>query len=203
MPTTPQGIYYPDAATNITPQHTVLATMASSIDTILADDTQIHRVANTTARAALASSFSPTTAKPLFVWRADADAGRQLEYTKNGSTWYSYRSSEDDTGWLDVTLFAGYTGGMQVRRIGRSVSWRGTITRSAGNFAVGNNYTVVPTGGTPAGTYSTVSFAHNVMVAVNVVGLVSYFNVGIDGSVTMRVAVAGNEFRPVGGYMLP
>lgn len=39
MPTTPQGIYYPDASTNVAPLHTVLATMASSIDNSLPDDT--------------------------------------------------------------------------------------------------------------------------------------------------------------------
>src|SRR5690606_9654199 len=120
MPTTSQGIYYPDAATNITPQHTVLATMASSIDTILDNDTQIHRVANTTARAALASSSSPTAAKPLFVWRADAPNGRELEYTKNGTVWQYYSSNEDSATYA-VPLGAGFTGAATATRIGTLV----------------------------------------------------------------------------------
>lgn len=97
MPTTSQGIYYPDAATNVAPLHTVFSTMASSINSILAGDVQVHRVANTTARNALVSQFPPTAANPLFVWRADAPNGRELEYTKNGSTWQYYSSSEDPT----------------------------------------------------------------------------------------------------------
>lgn len=41
-------------------------------------------VANQTARDALAASHSPTTSKPLYVYRADLD---EIEYTKDGSTW--------------------------------------------------------------------------------------------------------------------
>lgn len=95
MPTTSQGIYYPDAATNAAPLHTVLATMASSINAILGGDVQIHKVANTTQRAAAYATHGASAANPLFVWRTDAPNGRELEYTKNGSTWYYVKTSED------------------------------------------------------------------------------------------------------------
>lgn len=95
MPTTSQGIYFPDANTNVTPLHTVFSTMASSIDNILAGDVQIHKVANTTQRNALVSQYGANPANPLFVWRADAPSGRELEYTKNGTTWHYVNTSED------------------------------------------------------------------------------------------------------------
>src|SRR3954471_23751364 len=44
-------------------------------------------VANVTARAALATLVAPTSSKPLVVFRADATAGQQIEYSTNGSTW--------------------------------------------------------------------------------------------------------------------
>lgn len=136
MPTTSQGIYYPDSATNITPLHTVLATMASSIDTILDGDVQVHRVANTTARNALVSQFPPSAANPLFVWRADADNGRELEYTKNGTTWYYYSSSED-TSSATVPLRSGFTHNvtLTVTRDGNTVFLRGRVS---GSFTTGN-----------------------------------------------------------------
>ena len=44
-------------------------------------------VANTTARDALATAVAPTTSNPLIVYRSDANAGRQIEYTFNGTAW--------------------------------------------------------------------------------------------------------------------
>jgi hypothetical protein len=90
MPTTARGIYYPDTSTNITPLETVLATMATSVDTYLSANATIHTIANTAARAALVSAYSPTVSNPLFAWRQDAAAGNNLEYTTNGTTWLAY-----------------------------------------------------------------------------------------------------------------
>lgn len=130
MPTTSQGIYYPDSTTNVAPLHTVFSTMATSIDNILAGDVQIHKVANTTARNALVAQFPPSAANPLFVWRADATNGQELEYTKNGTTWHYVNTSEDDTGWVSLSLQNGWSVSFapQVRRIGKVVQMRGRVT---------------------------------------------------------------------------
>jgi hypothetical protein len=133
MPTTPQGIWYPGSSDNVTPLETTFSTMASSIDNILAGDVQIHRVANTTARNALVSQFPPSNANPLVVWRADATNGRQLEYTKNGTTWHYIPSTEDNSGPTALTIVAG-TGQYNptVRRIGREVALDGAIQQAGG-----------------------------------------------------------------------
>ena len=117
MPTTSQGIWYPGSSDAVTPLETAFSTMASSIDNILAGDVQIHKVANTTARNALVSQFPPSASNPLFVWRADAPSGRELEYTKNGTTWHYVNTSEDPQTGLTlsgvITVAAGATSGSQ------------------------------------------------------------------------------------------
>lgn len=138
MPTTPQGIYYPDSTTNVAPLHTVFSAMASSIDDALAGGVQIHRVANVTERNALVPQFPPSAANPLFVWRADATNGQELEYTKNGTTWHYVSTSEDDTGWVSLTLQNGWTAANpspRVRRVGKVVSMEGRVTGGAGVIA--------------------------------------------------------------------
>ena len=62
----------------------------SNLSDLLSSGVRFKRVANTTARSALVTSIglaNITPANPLLVWRADATAGLQLEYTTNGSTW--------------------------------------------------------------------------------------------------------------------
>ena len=44
-------------------------------------------VANTTERAAAATALSPSATDPLYVHRADAPKGKNLEWTADGSTW--------------------------------------------------------------------------------------------------------------------
>jgi len=90
MPTTNLGIYYPDAATNITPLQTVMASISTSVDAYLAANATVHTIANTAGRAALVAAYSPSVSNPLFVWRQDAAAGNNLEYTTNGTSWLAY-----------------------------------------------------------------------------------------------------------------
>lgn len=140
MPTTSQGIWYPGSSDAVTPLETTFSTMASSIDNILAGNVQIHRVANTSARNALVSQFPPSAANPLFVWRADAPNGRELEYTKNGTTWYYVNTSEDDTGWvtsgLSITMSANFTlGSYTLRRVGNRVTGRIVVTFVGSNLS--------------------------------------------------------------------
>ncbi|MBN8881922.1 MAG: hypothetical protein J0H73_06355 [Salana multivorans] len=53
-------------------------------------------VPNTTARAALVTGlgWTPTPGRPLYVHRADAGTGRELEVTTNGSAWRSIRARD-------------------------------------------------------------------------------------------------------------
>lgn len=68
-------------------------------------------VANATERAAVGGSLiaqgtAPSAARPFFVFRADAPAGLQLEYTTNGTLWYSQAASIETT--VNLTLLNGW-----------------------------------------------------------------------------------------------
>lgn len=127
----------------------------------------------------------------MIAW-VDADQTYYVWSTRGTPQW---RVLWMDTDWTNVTLASGFSGALQVRRIGYEVHWTGQVTRTAGAFAVGTTYTVVAPGGVPAAFYSTTSFTRNAGAAINVVGLTAYFGVGTDGSVAMRVSVAGNDFQ--------
>ena len=71
-------------------------------------------VANTTTRAALIVSLAaatpavvPSTSNPVYVNRADAAVGAELEVTTDGTTWRTIYS--DTTTWTTITLDAGVT----------------------------------------------------------------------------------------------
>jgi len=56
---------------------------------------KVVRVADTTERAAHLAAFTtiygaPTADRPCMVWRGDAADGRNLEYTIDGATWYTW-----------------------------------------------------------------------------------------------------------------
>ena len=189
MPTTASGIYYPDSSTAFNPLETVFSTMASSIENILAADVQVHRVANTTARNALVSQFPPTAANPLFVWRTDAPNGRELEYTKNGTTWHYYSSSEDG-GLAGVPLSGGTSGNLGITRQGNLVNFLGNVTRTW----VANTTTVVGT--VPAGSRPSVGVA--ISVSFNS-GETGWGLVASDGTVSVRRPSAGANGANLGG----
>lgn len=77
------GIEVPAGGDEFDPQGDMVAMGASFGGRIVVP------VANTTARAALAATLSPTPAVPLYVHRADAEPGQELEVTTDGTTWRS------------------------------------------------------------------------------------------------------------------
>ena len=104
MPTTPHGLYYPEDTVNVSPLHPVLAAMQTSMDDYLDENPVIHPIANTAGRAALIAEYPPTTATPLFIWRADAPAGQNLEVTTNGTTWTSIGANPTSLTYNTQTL---------------------------------------------------------------------------------------------------
>lgn len=88
MPTTSNGIYYPDLSDNFDAIQGDFATLASSVDAAMfTGKVQIFNVTNIADRNNQANDFGPTTAKPMVVWRQDAQT---LEATVNGINWYQY-----------------------------------------------------------------------------------------------------------------
>lgn len=90
-------------------------------------------VANTTARSQLISALSaagqpPSVTNPVFVYRADAGDGVEIEYTINGSAWKTIRAVSD-TGWVSVTVAPGWTAYSTplIRRIGDVVYLTGEM----------------------------------------------------------------------------
>lgn len=114
----------------LTPLASNLNAIGTSVSAAFNANIRIWPVANTAARTALVTSIGAaniTTAKPLFVWRADATGGRNLEFSTNGTSWSYYTASNDDTGWYTpaVTWNTAVTDGAAVvrtRRVGNVVS---------------------------------------------------------------------------------
>ena len=139
MGTTPGGLPFPDGSDEFDPS----GDMQAGFDA--ADVGRIIPVANTTDRTALASALSPSSSKPLYVHREDANAGARIEVTEDGSEWNIVPSA---TPWQTITPATGWAvggGGFtppQWRRIGAEVEiMPGRMNRfSAGG---GSNLTVV------------------------------------------------------------
>lgn len=135
------GIIRYEETDPVTPLQSVLNAGLQSVSDSLTPikDASIKYVVNTSARAALAASFLPTTSKPLYVWRGNAQAGRNLEVTTDGTNWYTIRSTADDTGWLSLTPYLATGWGnlaadaAQYRRCGDTVFIRGRLVRDGSN----------------------------------------------------------------------
>ena len=130
----PNGVLFYQDSDNFTPPASLNLAQAN-LSSLIGNNTRFRRVANLTARNALVASIGTsniTPDNPLLVWRADAVAGTQLEYTTNGSTWNVLVTNEylaaQDTGWVDAPLRSGFTGFLRVRRIGRVVTMASTVT---------------------------------------------------------------------------
>lgn len=134
-------LFYQDTDSFTPPASLNLA--QSNLSSLLGESPRFKKVANTTARTALVSSVglaNITPANPLLVWRADAAAGSQLEYTTNGTTWrtladkeyYDAQAAAQDTGWQPVSLASGITGQLRYRRVGMQVEVQCNVTNAAG-----------------------------------------------------------------------
>ena len=157
------GVLFYQDSDNFTPPAS-LNLAQSNLSDLLSSGVRFKRVANTTARTALVSSIglaNITQANPLLVWRADAAAGSQLEYTTNGSTWNVLVTSEyltaQDTGWTPITFtsnwksYGGSFATCEVRRIGSVVYMKGLASNTA-SAGTGSVIGTIPAQFRPLGT---------------------------------------------------
>ena len=92
------GIMRVDANDDVSPLFPVFNSLAQSVSNAFDANTRIWPVANEAGRTARVTAIgigNISSSKPLFVWRANAATGRNLEYTVNGSVWFYYDSSAD------------------------------------------------------------------------------------------------------------
>jgi len=118
-------------------------------------------VANVAARAALVTAVSPTTAEPLFVYRADAAPGLQLEVTTNGTTWAAV-AQESGVGWTlaGVSFVTGWSQSASVggwrplayRQIGSLVRLNGVAVKNVA-WGVNDIVLTMPTALWPTGVF--------------------------------------------------
>lgn len=109
-----------------------------------------YTVNNIPERTALVNTIGASNisnSNPLMVWRANADAGKRLEYTENGGTWHYVKTSQEviDTGWVECPTSTGYdkqgSHGFLVRRIDDQVFIRWGVS-ATGMSAGSSNYDV-------------------------------------------------------------
>lgn len=201
-------LFYQDTDSFAPPASLNLA--QSNLSDLLGASPRFKKVANTTARSALVTSIglaNITAANPLLVWRADAAAGSQLEYTTNGTTWEIFVTREylaaQDTGWVNVTVGAGYTAAVpvQVRCIGEEIFWRGSVTKAT---AWTSSYqVVVPAANIPAWAIPSRNAAdsattlHVGSTAINAIGIILATGLNVALSATTSNAV---NLKGLSGY---
>ena len=197
-------LFYQDTDSFTPPASLNLA--QSNLSDLLAAGVRFKRVANTTARSALVTSIglaNVTTANPLHVWRADATAGKQYEYTTNGTTWHTVVTSEQDTGWVNVTVGSGYTAAVpvQVRRIGIDIKWRGSVTK--GTAWTSSYQVVIPAANIPTwaitsrSTADSASTLHVASTAIDAIGVILATGLNVALSATTSSAV---NLKGLSGY---
>ena len=129
--TSPDNIWTPDSSDNYALTTDLAATADSIQDAITAlrgNNAPTVRVANVAERTtALADHGTPTSSNPLIVFRADAGAGREIEYTTNGTTWRSL-VAEEDTGWVNVPTASNTSGTFIARKLGDLVSIKANVS---------------------------------------------------------------------------
>lgn len=89
------GIWFWDENDIFAPVHTALNLGQSNLSAVIQGvrDGLIHYVANEAERTALVATYHPTTTRPLYVFRDNAPAGTELEFTQNGTTWVTVGST--------------------------------------------------------------------------------------------------------------
>lgn len=102
-------------------------------------------VANVAARTALVAAVTPSVAEPLYVFRADAPAGLQLEMTTDGTAWAAMTQGPFMPYAATLVGFSPGTAGGAVNR----TEWRreGMLVRVRYQFVFGTNGTIPGAGG--------------------------------------------------------
>ena len=195
------GVLFYQDSDNFTPPASLNLAQAN-LSSLLSNSPRFRRVANLTARNALVASIGTaniTPDNPLLVWRADAATGGQLEYTTNGTTWEILVTSQYlaslDTGWINVTVGAGYTAAVpvQVRSKFGIIYWRGSVTK--GTAWTSSYQVVIPTANIPTwaipsrNTADSASTLHVGSTATTVIGLISSTGLNVALSATTSSAV--------------
>ena len=144
------GVLFYQDSDNFTPPAS-LNLAQSNLSSLIGNNTRFRRVANITARNALVASIGTaniTPDNPLLVWRADAAAGLQLEYSTNGTTWHTYYDGRTFTQTLAQNADT---------RLTMSVAGRVVTISVEGSFSMPGRYygalgavNVVPTNLRPA-----------------------------------------------------
>ena len=143
------GVLFYQDSDNFTPPASLNLAQAN-LSSLLSNSPRFRRVANIAARNALVASIGTaniTPDNPLLVWRADAPAGLQLEFTTNGTTWSVY--SNIDTGWVQLSPSPEI---IFIRRVGGTVTvvaTGGKNVPSLGKVPVGTT-NIVPASMRPA-----------------------------------------------------
>jgi hypothetical protein len=130
----PNGLVLFEVGDTLTPLATNLNAMTNSISAAFNTNLRIWPVANAAGRTAKVTEIGVgniSNAKPLFVWRADATAGRNLEYTVNGSTWLYY---SDDRPLIHSSWRAATTQSIPANTYTPITSWVANGTQSGGGI---------------------------------------------------------------------
>jgi hypothetical protein len=168
-------------------------------------------IANTTARAqyiadlaALDNPIIPSTSNPVSVFRTDADAGAEFEYTVDGSTWRALLASMP---WADLTLSAAsptYTAvagyGAQYRVQDGWAEFKGLVQAAADVPTSASLLTGV--GAAPAAVGSSTTFGH-VAGGANSSGLYAgtvFLNPRSDGAIRTYASGAGIRYFALDGF---
>lgn len=128
--------------------------------------------ATATARNAAASAIGVSNSRPMLTWRADAATGRQLEISKNGTTWdpvlYGGTTSAAITGanGFDTGGFSGFSGLVATKDATGRVQLHGELSGS--NATTGKTIATVPVGYRPAS-------AESFWVSVRTAGIDGYW----------------------------
>lgn len=184
----------------VSPLHTLLNLGMQSVSDAVTNQTTIHPVANIAARTALASTYAPTTSRPLYVDRADALEGARLEVSTNGVNWRVFDSRAPIRQWTNAEGVSGWiahpdVGTLQVTRDGDWVSVQGGLARSGA--AVTLDFSGLLVANLPVGFRPKVGKEFPCVSNINHVG----WRVSTGGQMRVR-AHSGGPTISTGGYVI-
>ena len=155
--TTSLGLPIFTATDNLTPLAGTFNLVSNATELAIKSSNRILSVADVAGRTALVTSTGTaniSAEKPLMVWRADAPAGRNYEYTTDGSTWYNFASNGASysvvpalaagTNWTITNAVAEVDGRMVSLYF--LASYNGTITVGAVGNITNLQMCIVPAG---------------------------------------------------------